>query len=256
MVPEITVELTSGVLAVTFNRPDKKNAITNEMYRVLADAMERAEADRHVRVVLFQATGDLFTAGNDLGDFAAIANGQLAGELHGSRFIRALAAATVPLVAAVQGKAVGIGTTMLLHCDYVLLAEGASLTTPFVNLALVPEAASSLLLPQRIGHLRAFEMFALGEPLDADAAVTHGVANRIVPAGDLSAEAQRVAGKLAAQPAGALRATKKLMRDAEEISAHTEVELRVFRERLRTAEAGEAFAAFAEKRQPDFTKFA
>lgn len=256
MAPDITVELTSGVLVVTFNRPEKKNAITNEMYRVLADAMEHAESDRHVRVVLFQATGDVFTAGNDLGDFAAMSSGELAGELHGSRFIRALAAATVPLVAAVAGKAVGIGTTMLLHCDYVLLAEGASLTTPFVDLALVPEAASSLLLPQRIGHVRAFEMFALGEQLDAAAAVAYGVANRIVPVVDLAAESRRVAERLAAQPAGALRATKHLMRDAEKISAHTEVELRVFRERLRTAEAGEAFAAFAEKRPADFTKFA
>lgn len=256
MTSDITVDLSSGVLSITFTRPQKKNAITNQMYRVLADAMERAESDRHVRVVLFQSTGDSFTAGNDLQEFAAMSAGTQSGTLHGTRFIRALATATVPLVAAVQGRAVGIGTTLLLHCDYVLVAENATLTTPFVNLALVPEAASSLLLPQRIGYVRAFEMFALGEPLDATSAVAYGVANRVVSMHDLATEARGIADKLAAQPAGALRATKQLMRDAETLSARTESEMRIFRERLRSAEAREAFAAFGEKRQPDFTKFA
>ncbi|PRX28163.1 enoyl-CoA hydratase [Paraburkholderia sp. BL18I3N2] len=256
MSPEVNVELANGVLVVTISRPGKMNAITNVMYGALADAVERANADDDVRALLIQADGDTFTAGNDLSEFAAQATGNGPQERHVVRFLRVLANATVPIIAAVQGKAVGIGTTMLLHCDYVLLSEEAQLMTPFVNLALVPEAASSYLLPFQIGHVRAFEMFALGEPVSADSAVAWGIANRLVPVAELRVQARRIAEKIATKPYGSLTATKRLMRDAERLTAQMDRESVTFMERLAGAEAKEAFLAFAEKRRPDFTKIA
>ncbi|MES1149360.1 MAG: enoyl-CoA hydratase-related protein, partial [Bradyrhizobium guangdongense] len=172
------------------------------------------------------------------------------------RFIQALARCTRPLVAAVQGRAVGIGTTMLLHCDLVVLADNALLSTPFVSLALVPEAASSLLMPQRIGHVRAYEMFALGETVPAATALAWGLANRVVPLDRLDTEALALAERLARQPAGALIATKRLMRNGEALVAQMTAEGAEFAQRLRTAEAREAFTAFAERRPPDFMKVA
>jgi enoyl-CoA hydratase/carnithine racemase len=251
---EVDVAVANGVMTVTISRPGKLNAITNEMYGALADAIERANADGGVRALLIQAEGDMFTAGNDLAEFAKQAKDDSSQERHVVRFLRNLANATVPVVAAVQGKAVGIGTTMLLHCDYVILSEEAQLITPFVNLALVPEAASSYLLPSRIGHVRAFEMFALGDPVSADNAVAWGIANRRVPVAELHTEARRIAEKIATKPYGSLTATKRLMRDAEQLIAQMDRESTVFLERLASAEAKEAFLAFAEKRQPDFTK--
>lgn len=170
-----------GVLTLTLARADKKNAITDAMYGALADALDAAERDHTVRVVLLRAEGDMFSAGNDIGEFASIAMGEGGGQRNVVRFLHALARATRPLVAAVQGRAVGIGTTVLLHCDFVLLADNAQLSTPFVNLALVPEAASSLLMPARLGHVRAFEMFALGDAVSAESALAWGLANRVVP---------------------------------------------------------------------------
>lgn len=256
MTPEIGVEVAGGVLTVTMSRPDKKNALTNDMYGALAAAVERADTDEAIRAVLIQADGDTFTAGNDVSEFAAQAMGNGPAERHVVRFLRALANATVPIVAAVQGKAVGIGTTMLLHCDYVLLAEDARLITPFVNLALVPEAASSYLLPLRIGHARAFEMFALGDPVPAETAVAWGIANRLVPVANLREQAQHVAAKIATKPLGSLTAMKRLMRDAERLVTQMDSESTTFMERLASAEAREAFMAFAQKRQPDFTRIA
>ena len=254
--PEIRTDLTDGVLIITLARPDKKNALTNEMYGTLADTIERAEHDHNVRVLLVQGDGDMFTAGNDVSEFAAIASGKGPSERHVHRFLHALAKATVPIVAAVHGKAVGVGTTMLLHCDYVLLAQDAQLITPFVNLALVPEAASSYLMPLRIGHARAFEMFAMGEPLDAQTAVGWGIANKVCNNDQLRAEARRMAERIAAKPAGSLSAMKALMRKAEALVAQMDSESAKFQERLTSAEAKEAFAAFAEKRKPDFSKVA
>jgi enoyl-CoA hydratase/carnithine racemase len=167
MTDHVKVAVDAGVMTITLARPDKKNALSNAMYGVLADSLERAETDPAVRVVVFQADGDSFSAGNDLQDFAAQATGAFTGERHVMRFLKNLAKATRPLVAAVQGQAVGVGTTMLLHCDLVFTSPDAKLTVPFVNLALVPEAASSLLLPARIGHARAYAMFALGEAVTA-----------------------------------------------------------------------------------------
>lgn len=256
MTEHIKIENDSGILTLTMARPDKKNALTNAMYGALADAIQGAETDPAVRVVLIRGEGEMFTAGNDLGEFAAIATGSVQGERHVSRFLQSLAQSSRPLVAAVQGRAVGVGTTMLLHCDLVVLADNALLTTPFVNLALVPEAASSLLMPLRIGYARAFEMFALGEPVDAASALAWGIANRVVPLARLDAETKALALRLAKQPAGALSTTKRLMRNPEVLMAQILAESERFAERLKTMEAREAFTAFAERRPPDFSKLA
>jgi enoyl-CoA hydratase/carnithine racemase len=253
MVEHIKTDLSGGILTIKLARPDKKNALTDVMYGALADAFEAAETDPTVRVILLQGEGDMFCAGNDVGEFAAAASGTFRGQRHVDRFLHALAKSSRPLVAAVQGRAVGIGTTLLLHCDFILLADNALLSTPFVNLALVPEAASSLLLPARIGHVRAFEMFALGEPVNAQSAVDFGLANRVVPLDSLPAEALAVAERIARQPAGALKATKRLMYDPAVLTAQMDVESAIFNERLQTAEAREAFTAFAERRPANFS---
>lgn len=252
----VKIERDNSILTLTLARPDKKNALTNDMYGALADALEGAETDGTTRVILLQADGDMFTAGNDLSDFARQSAGQGPTERHVTRFLHALARSSRPLVAAVQGRAVGIGTTMLLHCDMVLVADGTLLTTPFVNLALVPEAASSLLMPARIGHVRAFEMFALGEPVTAANAVAWGLANRSVPADALRGQARELAERLAAQPLGALVASKKLIREPQVLLERMQAEGEIFAQRLRSAEAAEAFAAFAERRPPDFSRVA
>ncbi|MFL6549124.1 MAG: enoyl-CoA hydratase-related protein [Povalibacter sp.] len=251
----IRIHVEDDVLRIAFARPEKKNAITNQMYGLLAAALHRAESDDGIRAVLFEADGEVFTSGNDINDFAAIASGQLpASEMHVGGFLKALATAEKPYVAAVNGLAVGIGTTLLMHCDLVYVAEDARLTTPFVNLALVPEAASSWLIPARIGHARAFAMFALGEAVDGRTAASIGLANEALPATQVREKALQAAKALARRPAGALRATKKLMRDAAQITAVMDRELALFAQRLNSAEAAEAFRAFAERRQPDFTK--
>ena len=254
MTEHIKIERKDHILTLTFARPDKKNAITDAMYGKLADALIAAETDKATRVIVFRGEGDMFTAGNDVGEFAAVAAGKSEGSRNVTRFIQSLGRSTRPLVAAVQGRAVGVGTTMLLHCDLVVLADNTQLSTPFVSLALVPEAASSLLMPARIGYARAYEMFALGETVPAKAALEWGLANRVVPLDKLDAEALALAQRLAKQPAGALTATKKLMRNGETLVAQMQAEGEQFAQRLRTAEAREAFTAFAERRPPDFTK--
>ena len=256
MTDYVKTEVAAGIMTLTLARPDKKNALSSAMYSAMSDALERAEKDPAVRVVLFQGDGDSFTAGNDLADFAAQASNKDRGENQAGRFIRNLGKATKPLIAAVQGNAVGVGTTMLLHCDLVFLAETARLTTPFVNLALVPEAASSWLLPARIGHVRAYAMFALGEPLDAASALACGLANAVVPVAELRARARAAAEALTRRPPGALSHTKALMRDFQAIAARIDRESVIFAERLMTAEAREAFTAFAERRPPDFSSAA
>ncbi|WP_407181229.1 enoyl-CoA hydratase [Bradyrhizobium sp. STM 3562] len=256
MIDHVQIERSNGILTLTLARPDKKNALTNEMYGSLADAIEGAETDAGVRVIVIRGQGDSFTAGNDLSEFAAVAAGKAQGERHVTRFIRSLGRSTKPLIAAVQGRAVGVGTTMLLHCDLVVLAENALLSTPFISLALVPEAASSLLMPQRLGHARAFELFALGEPISAKVALEWGLANRVVAQEQLDAETGALAQRLAKQPLGSLVATKRLMRDGEMLVKQMEAEGEIFAARLQSAEAREAFQAFAERRPPDFAKVA
>jgi enoyl-CoA hydratase/carnithine racemase len=246
MSEHVKVEVENGILTLTLQRPDKKNALTGAMYDALSDAMDRAETDPSIKVVLFQGDGDSFTAGNDLADFAAQSGSNSDDETPAFRFIKSLGKASRPLIAAVQGNAVGIGTTMLLHCDLVYLAEGARLITPFVNLALVPEAASSWLLPLRIGHVKAYQMFALGEPMDAATAVASGL--------ELRQKAKAAAVTLTKRPAGSLGSTKRLMRDLARIQAQMNDESELFKTRLKTPEAREAFSAFAERRQPDFSK--
>lgn len=248
----IRITLDDHILHLTFARPDKKNAITNEMYAAMTQALVQAEADSEVRVVLFGAEGDAFCAGNDIAEFAAIASGALkAVDLKAHVFLQALARGTKPYVAAVQGQAVGIGVTLLLHCDLVYVAEDAKLTTPFANLGLVPEAASSLLLPARIGHARAYGMFALGESIDGASAAALGLANAAVPAAQVRARALAAAKALAARPPGALQATKQLMLDAERTCAVIDREVKVFAERLRSPEALEAFRAFGQGKKAD-----
>ena len=255
MSEHVKVVQDGAVLEIIFARPEKKNALSNAMYRAATEALARAQQDAAIRVVLFAAEGDAFTAGNDIADFADAAAGNR-GELAAHSFIAALARAEKPIVAAVSGLAVGVGTTMLLHCDLVYVADTARLTTPFVNLALVPEAASSMLLPARIGHVRAFAMFALGEGLSGAEAFALGLANKVLPKDEVLPAAREAARTLSARPLGAIVATKSLMRDREKILARIDQEGAVFGQRLQTAEAREAFAAFAERRQPDFTRLA
>ena len=251
---EVTTDVSGGILTITVSRPEKKNALTNAMYGTLADALEQAEADAGIRVVVFQADGEIFSAGNDLGDFTAQSEGKGPAVRQVERFLRNMVVASKPLVAAVQGKAVGVGTTMLLHCDFILLSEDAQLIAPFINLALVPEASSSLLMPSRIGYVRAFEMFALGEPVVASDALAWGLANRVVSRDQLRAETRQIAARLAEKPAGALALAKGLMRNSELMLTQMERESRIFAAQLRSAEAKEAFKAFAEKRKPDFSQ--
>ncbi|HRO31849.1 MAG TPA: enoyl-CoA hydratase [Brevundimonas sp.] len=252
---EIETRLDNGVLTVTLNRPDKKNAITQAMYAALSEATERARTDDAVRVLLFRAEGDSFSAGNDIGDFIAL-GAQAAGPLDLSvfRFLKALADLDRPAVAAVKGRAVGIGLTLLLHCDMVVVAEDALLSAPFVNLALAPEAASTLLLPQVIGHQRAFELFALGQAIDGRTAQAWGLANRCVPADKVEATAAELAAQIAARAPNSIRRTKALMRDAEALWTIMRKEGEVFGSQMKSPEAMEAFMAFTQKRAPDFSK--
>ena len=248
----VRISVDNGVMEIVWNRPDKKNALSNTMYRAATAALARAVEDNSIRVVLLASEGDSFTSGNDLADFASAAMG---GEAPAAgAFIEAIAQFPKPLLAAVPGLAVGVGTTMLLHCDLVFVANDAKLTTPFVNLALVPEAASSMLMPARIGHARAFAMFALGEGFTGAQAAQLGLANAALPAGEVIGAAREAAKKLALRPLGAVMATKKLMRDGEAILTQLRTEGAIFGERLRSAEAMEAFTAFREKRAPDFSK--
>ena len=255
MSEHVTITQDGGILTIVMNRPDKKNALTSAMYGAMADALETAHDDAAIRVIVMRGAGDLFCAGNDIGDFMTAASGGDIGNADVFRFIRLLGTATKPLVAGVQGRAVGIGTTMLLHCDHVVLAQDAKLTAPFATLGLVPEAASSKLLPAAIGHQRAFAMMAMGEAMDAAGALASGLANQIVPADGLDAAVDAAAKRIAALPPGAVQATKTLMRDRETIGATMETEIKLFAERLQSPEAREAFMAFAQKRAPDFSQF-
>lgn len=256
MTEHVLVEKADKILVLTLNRPDKKNALTRAMYKTLATEIANAEADPNVRCVLIMANGDMFTAGNDLADFAAIGAATSApGPDDGNPLLPALAHARTPIVAAVNGRAVGIGVTMLLHCDMVYVADDALLTTPFVNLALVPEAASSLLMPLRIGHVRAFEMFVLGEPVNAEKAVSWGIANRAVPPAELHRTARAAALAIAARAPASVVATKSLMRDEKLLLARMSEEGGHFGRQLKSEEFKEAFTAFSQRRAPDFSKF-
>ena len=250
---DILVHTEAGVTTITLNRVDKKNSITSAMYSTMADALAQAQADAAVRVVLLQGDVTIFSAGNDIGDFL---NKPLAGEQSPVfRFLHGIAAFPKPIVAAVCGPAVGIGTTMLLHCDLVYAGDNAAFSLPFVNLGLCPEAASSLLLPQMFGYHRAAEALLLGEPFMAEAALEIGLVNRIVPPTEVNAMAQTQARKLAAKPLTSLVETKRLMKkgQAVQVAQQMDEEGAVFGRMLREPAAREAFTAFMEKRKPDFS---
>ena len=248
----IAVARRGAVIAIGFDRPDKKNALTAAMYEAAADAVQAAESDPDVRAILFHGTPEAFTAGNDLHDFLARPPGGESAPVF--RFLRLVAGAAHPLVAAVNGPAVGIGTTLLLHCDLVYAGEDARFQLPFTRLGLVPEFASSYLLPLIAGYQRAAELLLLGEAFDAARALDAGFVTRVVPPAAALETAWAAAEKLAALPAASVRNTKALMKRAHRgaIEAQLEAEGADFRRMLHEPAAREALAAFLEKRAPDF----
>jgi enoyl-CoA hydratase/carnithine racemase len=251
---DILNHIDQGVMTLTFNRVDKKNSITSAMYAALADAIEQAEHDASVRVVVIQGHESIFSAGNDIADF--LNNPPSGPESHVFRFLRNIAAFPKPIIAAVAGPAVGIGTTLLFHCDLVYAGDNAAFSMPFVNLGLCPEAASSLLVPQMMGYHRAAEALLMGDPFMAEAAQEVGLVNRVVPPLELNLYAQAQARKLAAKPITSLIETKRLMKQgqAAHIKAQMAEEGASFGRMLREPAAKEAFGAFMEKRKPDFSK--
>lgn len=253
-VDNVNVQVDGKVMSLTISRPEKKNALTGEMYGALADALESAAANGRVNAILIQSDGDTFSAGSDLGEFSAEATLDGIGKSPGARFLRCLATMELPVVAAIQGKAIGVGATMLLHCDYVIVANDAQLSAPFVDLALVPEAASGYLLPLQVGNIRAFEMIVLGRSVDAETAVEWGLANRSVPADQLRVEAKAIAEVIAAKAPGAIRATKRLMSERRRVIDQMNAEFDAIEKQLTGNECSEALAAFKEKRRPDFSK--
>ena len=245
---QVIVSVADGVCEVRLNRPDKRNALTLAMYRALAGALHAANVDDGVRVILLSGAGASFTAGNDLNDF--LSGPPLAEDHDAARFLRTLPAIRKVMVAAVHGATVGIGVTLLLHCDLVIAARSTRLAVPFVRLGLVPEAASSLLLPRLIGHQRAAEMLFLGEPIDANRAFEMGIVNRVVDDESLLGEARSLARTVAAQPAGALLATKRLLRSGSTaLLDRIEEELEAFRQQLGSAEFRAAAQEFLGKRR-------
>jgi len=249
---DIITERTNGILRVEFNRPERKNAMTSGMYVRLADIFNQAAEDEETRVVFWHSAGDTFCAGNDIGDFLKPSG---PGETPQARLMDAFIRFEKPIVVAVQGAAVGGGTTMLTHCDFVYAGESAKFKLPFIDLALVPEFGSSYSMPARIGYLRAAELLLLGEPFGAVRAAELGLVTRVVPDKQLFATAMEIAKKLAAKPGGALRASKRLLKQGfiDQVKAAVKLEGREFSERLRSSEAKEAFSAFLEKRPPNFT---
>ena len=258
---EILTSKADGILTIQFNRPERKNAITGVMYQTMADAIIDAESDSAVRAILITGHPQIFTAGNDLEDFmknSAPVPGVSPESRPVFQFMRALSGATKPVVAAVSGAAVGIGTTLLMHCDLVYAADNAKFSMPFAQLGLCPEFASSLLLPQLAGYPRAAEKLLLGEPFLADEALQMGVVSKVLPLEELLPYAHKQAAKLVALPAASIRTTKALMKRARSgaINESMMAENERFGAMLLEPEAKEAFSAFFEKRKPDFSKFA
>ncbi|MGD8290988.1 MAG: enoyl-CoA hydratase [Desulfobacterales bacterium] len=252
---EIIAEKHEHILRIKINRPHKKNALTIAMYAAMADAIEKAEADRQTRVIFLQGTADCFTAGNDLQDFKNYSTNDEARPAN--PFLVAIRRAKKPMVAAVAGVAVGIGTTMLLHFDLTYAGESAQFRLPFVNLGLCPEAASSFLLPRLIGHQQASELLLLGEPFSAAKAHEIGLINAVCPDPEVIDTAYTQAQKLAQQPPASVRLTKALLkRSIYKITADTMAEeMKHFTERLNSPECAEALSAFFERRPPDFSQF-
>lgn len=251
---DILTDIAEGVMTITFNRVDRKNSFTSAMYAAMADALAQGEADAAVRAVVFQGHETIFSAGNDIGDFLNAPTATQDAPVF--RFLRAISTFSKPVLAAVCGPAVGIGTTLLFHCDLVYAGDNAAFSMPFVNLGLCPEAGSSYLAPQRMGYGRAAEALLLGEPFMAEAALEMGLISRIVPPAEAAALAQRQARKLAGKPLSSLIETKRLMKkgQADMVAERMVEEGAIFGRMLREPAAREAFSAFMEKRKPDFSR--
>lgn len=250
----ISVTAADFILSISMNRPEKRNAFTPEMYLTMANALEAVSSDESIKVVVIEAQGEHFSAGNDLSTFASIEEEEQMAET--VQFMHALMDCPVPVVAKVRGQAVGIGTTLLLHCDLVFCDSSAQFCLPFINLALVPEFASSLLLPQRAGYAKAAQWLMTGEPFDAEEAKQGQLVNQIVAAEELDHKVSDMAKRLASKPRAAMRKTKALMKQGTElVKSHMGDELDVFFNQLTTEPAKEAFAAFLERRAPDPAKY-
>lgn len=245
----------NGVMTIEIARPEKKNALTTEMYQAMADALVASMADSSVRAVLIVGQPGIFTSGNDLEDFTR--RPPNTADSPALQFMQALIDCDKPVVAAVTGAAIGIGTTMLLHCDLVYVSDEARLAMPFVGLGLVPEFAATCIVPRLVGRVKASEKLLLGDPFTGAEAVEMGIANSVLPAGEVANHARRMAERFNALPPGAVTQTKKLMHrgSKSETSEAMEAEWQAFAIRLRSPEAQEAFTAFFEKRKPDFSKF-
>jgi enoyl-CoA hydratase/carnithine racemase len=245
----------NGVATIEIARPEKKNALTMAMYTQMSEAILAAQADSSVRALLITGQPGIFTSGNDLEDFTR--RPPQGSESPVFKFMATLSGCDKPVVAAVTGAAIGIGTTMLLHCDLVYVSDEGRLAMPFTSLGLVAEFASSLLLPQRVGRVKATEKLLLGDPMTGAEAVELGLANAVLPAAEVLPHARRMAERFNALPPNAVRETKKLMQRASRAAVLEQIgaESQVFTEQLRSPEAREAFQAFFEKRKPDFSKF-
>lgn len=248
----VTIAARGSSLEITLNRPDKKNAITSAMYAAMADAITGAEAASDIRSILFAGQGAAFCAGNDLQDFLSTPMNEKSPVL---AFLKAITTTTKVMIAAVQGPCVGIGATLLLHCDHVVAAPSATLQFNFVRMALVPEAASSLLLPRRVGHLKAAELLLLGDPVPAIEALDLGLVSRVVAAGDALEAARAFADRLDDLPPDAVRQTRQLLQsDTQTVTARIDEEVGVFARQLQSPEFREAVAAFMQKRPPNFAQ--
>ncbi len=245
----------NGVATIEIARPEKKNALTMAMYQAMADAIEGAGRDPAVRAILITGQPGVFTSGNDLEDFMARPPRDADAPVF--QFMHALLGCEKPVIAAVTGAAIGIGTTLLLHCDLVYVADDSRLAMPFVALGLVPEFGSSLVVPQLMGHVKAAEKLLLGDPMTGAEAVEFGIANAVLPSGEVVNHARRMAERFNTLAPSAVRASKKLMRapGLAELKRVIQEEAEIFAARLRSPEAMEAFQAFFQKRAPDFTKF-
>lgn len=251
----VNVTVDEGIMKIQLMRPEKKNALLVNMYEAINAAMEKAQSDSSVRVLVFTGSGDSFTAGNDIADFLARPPG-MDGSSPVSQFLQRLLTFPKPMLAAVNGMAVGVGVTMLLHCDMVYAAENATFTYAFVNIGAVPEAGSSYFMPRMVGHAKAAELFMLGEPFSAIEAKSCFIVNDVVPADDLQDHVMHVARKLAQKPPSTLRKIKALMKTDHGNAANAMMqEGKVFAECLISPEAREAMTAFMERRKPDFSKF-
>lgn len=256
---DILTHKENGILTINFNRPEKKNAITAAMYQAMADALRDAESDNAVRAILITGKPEIFTAGNDLEDFmknaSSLASSEAVPPVY--QFMQALNESSKPVIAAVSGAAVGIGTTLLMHCDLIYLADNAKLSMPFTQLGLCPEFASSMIFQKIVGYQRAAEKLMLGEPFSAQEALEMGFVNKVVPLEELLPYAQQVAAKIVALPAASIRVTKRLMKANQpaEVNAKMLEENKHFAAMLNGPEAKEAFMAFFQKRKPDFSQF-